>query len=115
MCDLITFRDVHEALCDLADTMSEHADYLTQLDVAVGDGDHGRNMSLGFGAVCDEISSMSSNVPGSLLRSAGMTLVTMVGGASGPLYGAAFIAAGIAAGSATALTVDDLARLVQAA
>lgn len=115
MCDVITFRSMRELLCDIADVMHANADHLTQLDVAVGDGDHGRNMALGFGYVCEEVSAMPPTPPGLLLRAAGMTLVTTVGGASGPLYGAAFIAAGMTVGSEEVITLDALARMIQAA
>src|SRR4029077_13361149 len=84
-------------------------DFLTQLDVAIGDGDHGRNMAAGFGRVREDLLVMRPTTPGLLLRATGMTLVTTVGGASGPLYGAAFIAAGIIAGSNMALSFPDLA------
>lgn len=115
MCDTITSHSLREIIFDIADVMSANADYLTQLDVAVGDGDHGRNMALGFRYVKEELQLMPASSPGALLRAAGMTLVTTVGGASGPLYGAAFIAAGIAAGGKSSLTLSDLAQMVDAA
>ena len=115
MCDTITFSSLREIICDLADVMQANADYLTRLDVAVGDGDHGRNMALGFRYVREEIEALPPTAPGFVLRAAGMTLVTTVGGASGPLYGAAFIAAGISAGAKEDITLADLYRMTQAA
>jgi dihydroxyacetone kinase-like protein len=109
MCDFITFDILREIVCDLADTMDANADFLTQLDVAIGDGDHGRNMAAGFGRVREDLLVMPPTTPGLLLRTTGMILVTTVGGASGPLYGAAFIAAGITAGSNMTLGLPDLA------
>ncbi len=115
MCDTITFDTLREIINDLADTMQANADYLTQLDVAVGDGDHGRNMALGFRYIKKEVASMPPTPPGILFRAAGMTLVTTVGGASGPLYGAAFIAAGIRAGAREAIALPDFAEMVESA
>ena len=86
-----------------------HAAALTRLDEALGDGDHGDNLLAGFGAVTQQLSALpdgeiADDVP-SLLRSVGDSLVANVGGASGPLYGAAFSEAGFAARN---LNADDL-------
>ena len=83
MCDLLTFGILREMLCDIADTMSANANLLTQLDTAIGDGDHGRNMELGFASVRQELEMLPPTTTGILLRSVGMTLVATVGGASG--------------------------------
>jgi dihydroxyacetone kinase-like protein len=115
MCEFLTFGSLSEVVCDLAKTMIANADYLTQLDTAIGDGDHGRNMAAGFGRVRDDLLVMPPTTPGLLLRAIGMTMVTTVGGASGPLYGAAFTAAGIAAGSNMNLGLVDVANMIQAA
>jgi phosphoenolpyruvate---glycerone phosphotransferase subunit DhaL len=82
--------------------IQRHAAALTRLDEALGDGDHGDNLVTGFAAVLEQISTHSSgesadDLP-TLLRSVGASLVANVGGASGPLYGAAFAEAGFAAG-----------------
>jgi len=86
-----------------------HAAALTRFDEALGDGDHGDNLLAGFGAVTMQISAASSNAAAddlpSLLRSVGDSLVANVGGASGPLYGAAFAEAGFAL---RGLDPDDL-------
>ncbi len=115
MSEVVTFDVLKAMLCDLAGTMHTHADELTHLDTAIGDGDHGRNMALGFRSVREEILAAPPTTPAILLRSAGMTLVATVGGASGPLYSAAFIAAGIAARANDTLTLADLARMISAA
>jgi dihydroxyacetone kinase-like protein len=115
MCDSLTSDILREIVCDLAETMSANADFLTRLDVAIGDGDHGRNMAAGFGHVREDLLAMPPTTPGLLFRITGMTLVTTVGGASGPLYGAAFIAAGITAGSKMTLSLADIAKMAQAA
>lgn len=115
MCDVLTVGLLRQIILDCADTMEANAEYLTQLDVAIGDGDHGRNMALGFRAVRDQLDIIAPNTPGALLRFTGMTLLSTVGGASGPLYAAAFIAAGVAARSNAALTITDLALMIRAA
>lgn len=80
-----------------SDSIDAHADELTRLDQAVGDGDHGANMRRGFGAVAEQVDELSRLDFGAALKKAGMTLVLTVGGASGPLYGSAFMAMGQAA------------------
>lgn len=76
-------------LAECAVTLRQHKDYLVQLDAAIGDGDHGTNMSRGFDAVTQAVGSDESSPPGALLILAGRTLVSTVGGASGPLWGSA--------------------------
>ena len=68
-----------------------NAEELTDLDRAIGDGDHGINMRRGFEAVLAELEQLSAKNLGESLRGVGTTLVMKVGGASGPLYGTAFI------------------------
>jgi dihydroxyacetone kinase-like protein len=115
MSEVLTFDVLRAMICDLAGVMHAHAAELTRLDTAIGDGDHGRNMALGFQSVREEVLAAPPTTPAILFRSAGMTLVATVGGASGPLYSAAFIAAGIAARANDTLTLADLARMIQAA
>ncbi|MGA9175254.1 MAG: DAK2 domain-containing protein, partial [Thermoactinomyces sp.] len=71
--------------------IDKQKEYLTQLDQAIGDGDHGINMSKGFKEVIDKIHQTAYNDIGKLLQDIGMVLVSKVGGASGPLFGTAFI------------------------
>ncbi|MEP3275005.1 MAG: dihydroxyacetone kinase subunit DhaL [Stappiaceae bacterium] len=78
----------------VADTIIEHADELTDLDSAIGDGDHGNNMKRGMKAVLEELDSLSSKPFPDALKAAGMHLVMKVGGASGPLYGTLFMGLG---------------------
>ncbi len=68
--------------------------YLTELDNVTGDGDHGINMARGFDAVSKKLSTLEDKDIGTILKTVGMTLVSTVGGASGPLYGTAFMQAG---------------------
>src|SRR3954451_20156913 len=91
-------------------------DYLTQLDSAIGDGDHGTNMTRGFEAVEKALAGQNGNLPpGRLLIVAGKTLVSTVGGASGPLWGSALRAAGRSLGDAQDFDGQALAGALDAA
>jgi dihydroxyacetone kinase-like protein len=85
-------------LGEVAASLEAERDFLTQLDAAIGDADHGVNMHRGFTAVMARITSVEEATPGQLLRIAGRTFVSTVGGAAGPLYGTAFLQAGEALG-----------------
>jgi dihydroxyacetone kinase-like protein len=78
----------------IASAVRDNTDYLTQLDSAIGDADHGANMQRGFGAVVTALDAGEFTTVGEVLVKTGTTLVSTVGGASGPLYGSAFRAAG---------------------
>jgi dihydroxyacetone kinase-like protein len=75
-------------------TIRANAGHLTELDQAIGDGDHGINMKRGFDAVADIDEELAALDPGAALQKLGMTLVMKVGGASGPLYGSFFMSFG---------------------
>ncbi|HEX9376919.1 MAG TPA: dihydroxyacetone kinase subunit DhaL [Actinomycetota bacterium] len=85
---------------EVASSVEDQRDYLTQLDAAIGDADHGVNMSRGFTAVRTKLADAANDglAPGPVLALVGNTLVSTVGGASGPLYGTAFRRAGKALG-----------------
>ena len=93
----------------------ERAGYLTQLDAAIGDGDHGTNMTRGFDAVDKALAAQPDMPPGRVLLVAGKTLVSTVGGASGPLWGSAFKAAGRRLGDSGGLDGEALADALDAA
>lgn len=95
--------------------LQENKDFLTGLDSAIGDGDHGINMSRGFLAVMEKLPQMEDKDIATILKNVGMTLVSTVGGASGPLYGTAFMRAGAAAAGKTALRGADFLALLDAA
>ena len=79
---------IHAWMTTIAESVKDQRDYLTQLDAAIGDGDHGVNMDRGFDAVAKALAAQDGAVPpGKLLTLAGKTLVSTVGGASGPLWG----------------------------
>jgi dihydroxyacetone kinase-like protein len=75
----------------LARAMIDHATELTDLDQAIGDGDHGLNMKRGFEAVLADLPALSAKPLPEMFKAVGMTLVMKVGGASGPLYGTLFM------------------------
>ena len=81
-----------------ADVFSSQRDYLTQLDAAIGDADHGINMDRGFSAAVVDLDAVDGSAPGELLTRVGSTLVYRVGGAAGPLFGGCFRQAGSALG-----------------
>jgi len=83
-------------LRDAAKVLHENAAYLTELDSAIGDADHGANMDRGFAAVVAVLDETSFESVDELLKKVGMTLVSKVGGASGPLYGTFFLRFGTA-------------------
>jgi dihydroxyacetone kinase-like protein len=90
-------------------------DRLVQLDAAIGDGDHGTNMARGFDAVVRALAAESGAPPGRLLTLAGRTLVSTVGGASGPLWGTALRRAGRALGDGPEFEAPELVRALEAA
>ena len=111
----ITTEDIVCWLTLLAQTLHENRDYLTQLDSAIGDADHGINMDRGFKAVLDKMSIVEGMDIGSILKTVGTTLVSTVGGASGPLYGTAFLRAGMATSGKHELDEADVIGMLEAA
>ena len=85
-------------LGEVATGLAAQRDFLTQLDAAIGDADHGINMHRGFTAVMARVGGVEDATAGQLLKIAGRTFVSTVGGAAGPLYGTAFLQAGEALG-----------------
>jgi dihydroxyacetone kinase phosphoprotein-dependent L subunit len=98
-----------------ARVIEEQRDHLTQLDAAIGDADHGINMSRGFTAVLSAMESAAPATPGAVLTLTGSTLISKVGGASGPLYGTAFRGAGKALGDTADVDLPGLAAALEAA
>ena len=93
-----------------AEQVIASAPELTALDQAIGDGDHGTNMKRGFEAVLGKLDTIGAQPPDEALKTIGKTLVMTVGGASGPLYGSFFLAAGDALANSRQLP-DDLAEV----
>ncbi len=99
-----------------AAAVAREREYLTELDAAIGDADHGINMERGTQAVLTglDVAAAGAAGLGPLLKSIGMTLVSSVGGAAGPLYGTLFLAMGTAAGEATELSPAGWAAALDA-
>src|ERR1700694_611850 len=112
--DLMTNEDVLHWLERTADVLRENRAYLTDLDSAIGDADHGTNMERGFSAVRDKFPSMASMDISTQLRTVGTTLVSTVGGASGPLYGTAYLRAAGATSAKQELAPADVVVMLEA-
>jgi dihydroxyacetone kinase-like protein len=95
--------------------VSENREYLTQLDSAIGDGDHGINMDRGMRAALAKVEPLPAGDIGTLLRTVGMTLVSTVGGAGGPLYGTLFLQLGMATAGKSELTLEEWAGALEQA
>lgn len=91
---LINRSDVLRWIHAYAEVLTEKRDYLTELDSAIGDADHGANMDRGFQAVLSKLPPVEEKDLGTIFRTVGMGLLSSVGGASGPLYGSFFLEAG---------------------
>ena len=104
------------ALAAVGEAIGKNKNFLTELDAAIGDADHGINMVRGFEAVTAKLKSLSADADiGTVLKTVGMTLISTVGGASGPLYGTAFLrAAGCAKDMSTIAAKTALAKFAAA-
>jgi dihydroxyacetone kinase-like protein len=102
-------------IAEIAAVVETQRDHLTQLDAAIGDADHGINLSRGFDAVEAALAQAATPTPGSVLVLTGSTLISKVGGASGPLYGTAFRQAGKALGDVPEVDLGALAGALEAA
>src|ERR1700737_5066688 len=111
----ITTEDMVRWIQRVATVLHENREYLTQLDSPIGDGDHGINMDRGFKAVIDKLPGMANMDIGSILKTVGTTLVSTVGGASGPLEGTAFLRAGMATSGKHELYESDVVSMLEAA
>ena len=104
----ISAQSIEAWLRKCADTYLQHKDELTALDAAIGDGDHGANMARGFSAVPAKLDALKSKDIESLFRTTAMTLISQVGGASGPLYGTFFLQAARPANGKAELSLPEL-------
>lgn len=111
----MTTEDVLTCLHRMADIIEENKKHLTKLDSAIGDADHGINMDRGFKSVLKKVPSVEDKDAGTILKTAGMALVSSVGGAGGPLYGTAFMQAGMAVAGKHELESEDLLSALDAA
>ena len=105
---MISMQQLLDIIARMSDIIQENKDFLTELDMPIGDSDHGINMARGFQAVSAKLPTLEGKDAGTILKTVGMTLVSTVGGASGPLYGTAFMKAGAKMAGKTELGIDDL-------
>jgi dihydroxyacetone kinase-like protein len=111
----ITAEDMLRWFHRVAVVLHENREFLTRLDAPIGDADHGVNMDRGFQAVVEKLSTVADMDIGSILKIVGATLVSTVGGASGPLYGTAFLRAGAVNVGKRELYEADIVELLEAA
>jgi dihydroxyacetone kinase-like protein len=111
----VRYDDVLDWIRRFASEIEASKDYLTQLDAAIGDADHGINMNRGMSAVVAKVDAEPGEQDvGALLKTVGMTLVSTVGGAGGPLYGTLFLRMGTAVAGKSELGLDDWAAALDA-
>lgn len=108
-------KKVVEILTQISEQIQMEKEFLTELDNVIGDGDHGINMARGFKEVEKKLPDLTGKDIGAILKAVGMTLVSTVGGASGPLYGTAFMKAGAAVGDKTEIDGGDFIAALEAA
>lgn len=111
---MVTRDQILQWLEKTAAVLDENKKYLTQLDAAIGDADHGTNMDRGFKKVSTQLAGVADKDIGAILKTTGMALISSVGGAGGPLYGTFFMRAGQAVGAKTELSAEDLATMLEA-
>ncbi len=113
MSEEITLSQLHQWLQHFADYIEAKEAYLSDLDAAIGDGDHGANMVRGMVTVRTRLAEEqeAQQSVSSLMRNVAMTLISSVGGAAGPLYGAFFLRAAKDAGNSQSITLPQLARM----
>ena len=108
-------KKVLEIIKAIGAKMEEKKEYLMELDQPIGDSDHGINMARGFGAVEGKLPGLEGKDIGTILKTVGMTLVSTVGGASGPLYGSAYMKAGMAMAGKEEMDMDDFLSMMKTA
>lgn len=110
----VTLAQLRSWLTRAKESVTARREYLTELDSAIGDADHGSNLTRGFAAVVDKLDSSPPTSIEALLKTGGMTLVSTVGGASGPLYGTMLLRMGKAVGTADTITATQLGEALRA-
>lgn len=107
-------QKVKEIMLAVGQVIEEKKLFLTQLDAAIGDGDHGLNMAKGFGAAKEKLEANEMATPADVLKAVGMALISKVGGAAGPLYGTAFMNAGKTVAGKEDITLEDFQAMLEA-
>lgn len=111
----MTKETLIELIKNIAKKIEEEKQFLTDLDSEIADGDHGINMARGFEAVEAKLDTVKDKDCGTILKTVGMTLVSTVGGAAGPLYGTAFMKAGMVLAGKEELNKEDFIKSMEAA
>ena len=109
----LTKQQVVDWLMRCGEVFTQQRDFLTQLDTEIGDSDHGLNMNRGFNKVVEKLPSVADKDIGFILKNTGMTLLSSVGGASGPLFGTFFIRAAQSANAKQSLDLAELHQMMQ--
>lgn len=104
---------VIEIIKAIGKKIDEEKEFLTELDNVIGDGDHGINMARGFDAVLPKLEGMEDKDIGTILKTVGMTLVSTVGGSSGPLYGTAFMKSSMVMNGKPEMGLEDFLSCIQ--
>ena len=112
---MISTKQLIEMIGRMSAVIQENKDFLTELDMPIGDSDHGINLARGFAAVEAKLPTVAEKDVGTLLKTVGMTLVSTVGGASGPLYGTAFMKAGMKVMGKMEVGMDEFLVMLQEA
>lgn len=108
-------KKVIEVINKIYEVLDKNKAYLTELDATIGDGDHGLNMSRGFSAVVEKLKDESGDNIGDVFKKTGMALVSNVGGASGPLYGTAFMKGAMAVNGKSDMDIHDFLNVLKSA
>jgi phosphoenolpyruvate---glycerone phosphotransferase subunit DhaL len=111
----VPYEDVVRWIRAFAQTIADNKTYLTELDSAIGDADHGINMDRGMQGALVKLETVPAGDVGALFKAVGMALVSTVGGASGPLYGTLFLQLGTATAGKAEIAPDDWIAAVKAA
>jgi dihydroxyacetone kinase-like protein len=112
--EMVTKEQILQWLQTFAIVVEENKDYLTELDAAIGDADHGINMERGFKKVVTQLPTVADKDIASILKMVSMTLISTVGGASGPLYGTLFLRASAVVADKQELSDQDMLAMLQA-
>lgn len=102
-------------LSQMSRVMEQNKEFLTELDNVIADGDHGINMARGFAAAEQKLPTLENADLGTLFKTVGMTLVSVVAGSSGPLYGTAFMRCAMVVGGKKEMDIHDFVACLSAA
>lgn len=106
-------EEVKGVLSKINDVLEEKKLYLTELDAAIGDGDHGLNMSKGFKALVKKLTDITEEDLGEIFKVAGMALLSNVGGAAGPLYGTALLKSATVINKKSSMDINDFINILE--